>query len=187
MTLLDDLQATIAGAAERVGPSIVGLGRGWAAGSGVVVGEGRVVTVAHAVRRGTPAITFADGRRVEAETFTADLDAGLALLEVDTGDAPAVQLADGERPGLGAPVVALADPGGRGLRATLGFVTTAQRSIRGARGRRIAGAIEHSAPLPRGSSGGPLTDADGHVLGLNAVRLDAGLILAVPLDAAALE
>src|SRR3954447_15391112 len=113
MTLLDDLQATIAGAAERVGPSIVGLGRGWAAGSGVVVGEGRVVTVAHAVRRGTPAITFADGRRVEAETFTADLDAGLALLEVDTGDAPAAQLAHGERPGLRAPPAAAARPSSR--------------------------------------------------------------------------
>src|SRR5256885_1301077 len=54
-------------------------------------------------------------------------------------------------------------------------------------GRRIGGAIEHSAPLPRGSSGGPLTDAEGRVVGLNAVRLDGGLILAVALTSAALE
>jgi len=48
---------------------------------------------------------------------------------------------------------------------------------------RIAGAIEHSAPLPRGSSGGPLVDVEGRLLGLNAVRAGGGLILALPADA----
>src|SRR4051795_5838267 len=186
MSTLTDLQSTITGVAERVGPSVVGLGRGWNAGSGVVVAPGRVATVAHAARRGGPSVLLPDGNRADDVLFTADLDGNLALLELDTGDIPPVELAD-ETPGLGAPVVALADPGGRGLRATLGFVTSAERSVRGPRGRRIAGAIEHSAPLPRGSSGGPLTDADGRVVGLNAVRLDGGLILAVPLTSAAIE
>src|SRR3954449_8059561 len=72
MTLLSDLQNTITGAAERVGPSIVGLGRGWAAGSGVVVAPGRVATVAHALRRGEPTVTFSDGRRAEASIAGAD-------------------------------------------------------------------------------------------------------------------
>ena len=80
-------------------------------------------------------------------------------------------------------MLALANPGGRGLRATPGFVSSGGRSFRGPRGRRIAGAIEHTAPLPRGSSGGPLVDAEGGCSGLNAVRLDGGLILAVPADA----
>src|SRR3954451_10981129 len=186
MSTLSDFQSTIAGVAERVGPSVVGLGRGWNAGSGVVVAPGKVATVAHAVRRGAPSVLLPDGNRADDVLFTADLDGNLALLELDTGDIPPVELAD-ETPGLGAPVVALADPGGRGLRATLGFVTSAERSVRGPRGRRVAGAIEHSAPLPRGSSGGPLTDADGRVIGLNAVRLDGGLILAVPLTATAIE
>jgi serine protease Do len=186
LSTLADLQSTIAGVAERVGPSVVGLGRGWSAGSGVVVAPGRVATVAHAIRRGAPTVVLPDGTRADDAVFTADLDNNLAILEVDTGDAPTVALAD-EAPGLGAPVVALGDPGGRGLRASLGFVTSAERSVRGPRGRRIAGAIEHSAPLPRGSSGGPLTDAEGRVVGLNAIRLDGGLILAVPLTPAALE
>ena len=61
---------------------------------------------------------------------------------------------------------ALADPGGRGLRATLGFVVVGPAAtFRGPRGRRIRGSIEHTAPLPRGSSGGPLVDADGRLLG----------------------
>ena len=85
------------------------------------------------------------------------------------------------------PCVALANPGGRGLRATLGFVSSGGRSFRGPRGRRIRGAIEHTAPLPRGSSGGPLVDPDGNLLGINSIRLDGGLILAVPAGAAVKE
>jgi serine protease Do len=62
-------------------------------------------------------------------------------------------------------------------------VTATNRSFRGPGGRRIRGSIEHSAPLPRGASGGPLVDVQGRLLGLNAVRMEGGLILAVPADA----
>jgi serine protease Do len=44
----------------------------------------------------------------------------------------------------------------------------------------IERAIEHTAPLPRGSGGGPLVDPDGQILGLNAIRRDEGLIVAWP-------
>jgi serine protease Do len=183
--MLTDLQATIAAVADRVGPSVVGLGRGWAAGSGVVIAPNRVLTVAHALRGDDATVTLPpDGRRVEGRILGAAAEQDLAVLEVDTGDAPAIEYARGdEPPGVGTPVLALADPGGRGLRVTLGFVTTDHRSVRGPRGRRIAGAIEHSAPLPRGSSGGPLVDADGRLLALNATRREGGLILALPAPA----
>jgi serine protease Do len=183
MEVLTSLQGAIATVAERVGPSVVGLGRGWGLGSGVVIGEGRVLTNAHNVRREQVTVVFADGRRETGEWTAADRDIDLAVLSVDTGDAPAVAWEPGEALGIGAPVVALANPGGRGLRATLGFVASEGRSFRGPRGRRIAGAIEHTAPLPRGSSGGPLVDVEGRLLGLNAVRLEGGLILAVPASA----
>jgi serine protease Do len=180
MADLKSTQEAIAGAAETVGPSVVGLGRGWGLGSGVVIAEGRVLTSAHNLRREGPTVTFADGRRARAELAAADPDLDLAVLEVDTGDSPAIAWEPGERPELGAPVLALANPGGRGLRVTPGFVSSGERSFRGPRGRRIHGAIEHTAPLPRGSSGGPLVDAEGRLLGLNALRLEGGLILAVP-------
>ncbi len=187
MEALMSLQQAIAGAAERVGPSVVGLGRGWGLGSGVVIGEGHVLTNAHNVRRDQVTVAFADGRRETGEWTAADPDLDLAVISVDTGAAPSVAWEPGDEPGVGTPVLALANPGGRGLRTTLGFVTSDGRSFRGPRGRRIAGAIEHSAPLPRGSSGGPLVDAGGGLLGLNALRLDGGLFLAVPASAAVKE
>jgi serine protease Do len=187
MSSLDLAQSVIAAAAERVGPSVVGLGRGWGLGSGVVIVEGHVLTSAHNLRRDELTVAFADGRRERAEVAATDPDLDLAVLEVDTGDFPAIVWEPGDRPAIGAPVIALANPGGRGLRVTLGFVSSGERSFRGPRGRRIRGAIEHTAPLPRGSSGGPLVDADGRLLGLNALRLEGGLILAVSATAGVKE
>jgi serine protease Do len=199
MNAVTTLQDTIAGAAETVGPSVVGLGRGWGHGSGVVIANGHVLTSAHNVRRDETTVSFADGRRETGTVAGVDSDLDLAVLAVDTGDVPAVRwepaaAAGGDEEdsgsgelGIGTPVVALANPGGRGLRATLGFVSSGGRSFRGPRGRRIRGAIEHSAPLPRGSSGGPLVDTEGHLLGINSLRLDGGLILAVPADGSVKE
>ncbi|MGH2846072.1 MAG: S1C family serine protease, partial [Thermoleophilaceae bacterium] len=187
MEVLTSLQEVIAGTAARVGPSVVGLGRGWGFGSGVVIAERRVLTNAHNLRREQVTVSFADGRREAGELAATDPDLDLAVLTVDTGDALAVAWEPGDAPGVGTPVIALANPGGRGLRATLGFVSSEGRSFRGPRGRRIGGAIEHTAVLPRGSSGGPLVDVEGRLLGLNALRLDGGLILAVPATAAVRE
>jgi serine protease Do len=187
MAGIQELQNAIGGAAERVGPSVVGLGRGWGLGSGVVIAEGQVLTNAHNLRRDEVAVTFADGRRKAGEVAGVDRDLDLAVLSADTGDAPAIAWEPDGAPGIGTPVIALANPGGRGLRATLGFVSSEGRSFRGPRGRRVRGAVEHTASLPRGSSGGPLVNADGNLLGLNSIRLDGGLILAVPATSAVKE
>ncbi len=184
VTLLQELQQAVAATAERVGPSVVGLGRGWARGSGVIVGPNRILTAAHAIRSDEPTVTFHDGRTATGRVAGSDTDVDIALIEVEaeqavTWDPDAVaQLT------IGAPVLALSNPGGHGLRVTFGMVSATGRSFRGPRGRRIPGSIEHTAPLPRGSSGGPLVDPEGRLLGLNAVRREGGLILAVPADAA---
>jgi serine protease Do len=186
MSVSEELKNVVAGAAETVGPSVVGLGRGWGRGSGVVTAPGVVLTNAHVLRGEEVAVTFADGRTELGRVAGADADLDLAAIAVDTGDAPAVAW-DPERPGaagIGEPVIALANPGGRGLRATFGQISATGRSFRGPRGRRIGGSLEHTAPLPRGSSGGPLVDGEHRLLGLNSIRLEGGLILALPADAA---
>jgi serine protease Do len=186
VTLLDELQHAVADAAERVGPSVTGLGRGWARGSGVIVAPNRVLTAAHALRSDDVTVSFHDGRAAPGRVAGADADLDIGVVEVDTQDAPAVAWEPDAvtRLTVGAPVLALANPGGHGLRVTFGLVSATGRSFRGPRGRRIPGSVEHTAPLPRGSSGGPLVDVDGRLLGLNAVRREGGLILAVPADEA---
>jgi serine protease Do len=183
--VLEEIGTAIGGMVEKVGPSVVGIGRGWGVGSGVVIAERRVLTNAHVLRRDEATVQFAGDRRETGRALGVDADGDLAVVEVDTGDAPAVQWGDPDAAVVGAPVFALANPGGRGLRVTFGTVASANRSFRGPRGRRISGALEHTAPLPRGSSGGPLVDGEGRLLGINSIRLDGGLILALAADASA--
>lgn len=182
--VLEALQQAVTEAADKVGPAVVGLGRGWGRGSGVVIAPGQVLTVAHVLRGDEVAVTFADGRTAEGRVAGSDPDLDVAVIAVDTGDIAPPAWEPTDPPAAGAPVLALANPGGRGLRTTFGLVTATGRGFRGPRGRRVTGSIEHTAPLPRGSSGGPLVDADGNLLGLNAVRRDGGFILALPADAA---
>jgi len=182
MAVLEEISQAVRGAAESVGPAVVGLGRGWGRGSGVVIAPGTVLTNAHNLRGDDVTVTFADGRREAGTLAGVDVDADVAAIAVDTGDVDPVELGDPDALATGSLVVALANPGGRGLRATLGMVSATGRSFRGPRGRRIRGSIEHTAPLPRGSSGGPLLDTDGRLVGLNSVRMEGGLILALPVD-----
>src|SRR5436305_6656159 len=194
MSALAEASELIGAAAREAGPAVVGLGPGWRGGSGVVVAEGLVLTAAHNLRgerghggrrgrRGPnhapshPTVVFADGRREDAEVAGVDRDLDLAILAVDTGGITPLEAAT-EVGDIGSVVVGLARPGGRALRVTHGFISTGQREVRGPRGRRIPG-VEHTAPLPRGSSGGPLLDADHRLIGINVIRLEGGLIVAV--------
>ena len=182
MAILDEIQQTIRQLAERAGPSVVGIGQRWGVGSGIVLSEGRVLTNAHNVRGDQVTVTFADGRTAEGTVAGRDIDGDLAVIGVDTGTAPALPWAASAPAGIGTPVFALANPGGRGLRVTSGFVSGTERTFRGPRGRRITGSVEHTAPLLPGSSGGPVLDAAGQLLGLNTNRLGEGFYLAIPAD-----
>jgi serine protease Do len=185
VSAITDIESAIAEVAANVGRAVVGLGRGWG-GSGVVIAPGRVLTNAHNIRHDEVTVTFADDRREPGRVAAADGDLDIAVIEVDTGDVEPVEWSepDSGDVAIGRSVLALANPAGRGLRVTHGFVSSTARGFRGPRGRRISGAIEHTAPLPRGSSGGPLVSADGRLLGVNTIRVDGGLILALPADEA---
>ena len=181
MTVLDEIQASIKQLAETAGPSVVGIGQRWGIGSGIVLAEGQVLTNAHNVRGDQVVVTFADGRTAEGSVAGRDIDGDLAVIAVDTGTTPALPWADSAT-SIGTPVFGLANPGGRGLRVTFGFVSGVERSFRGPRGRRITGSLEHTAALLPGSSGGPVLDAAGQLLGINTNRLGEGFYLAIPAD-----
>jgi serine protease Do len=181
MAVLDEIQESIRQAADGAGASVVGIGQRWGAGSGIVLAEGQVLTNAHNVRGDQVLVTFPDDRTAEGTLAGQDEDGDLAVITVDTGGAPALPWAPAAA-GIGLPVFGLANPGGRGLRVTFGIVSGVDRSFRGPRGRRITGSIEHTAPLLPGSSGGPVVDGQGRLLGINTNRLGEGFYLAIPAD-----
>ena len=180
MSVLDEIAAASAAVDAATRASVVAIGRA-GRGSGVVIAEGKILTNAHNLRDRTTAVTFADGRQVQATAAGVDLDGDLVVLEAETADARPVQWSDAS-PSRGAVVFALANPQARGVRTTFGTVTATEQTFRGPRGRRITGAFEHTAPLGRGSSGGPVVDAQGRLLGINTSRVGEGFYLAVPAD-----
>jgi serine protease Do len=182
MTAIAELGAAIAAVATGIGPSIVGVGRD-GRGSGVVIADGQVLTNAHNLRRREVTVTFDDGRSAVGEVRGVDPDGDLAVIAVDTAGASAIVWTDGSA-AVGDAVYGAAATYGGGTRVTVGFVSSVARSFRGPGGRRIAGSIEHTAPLAPGSSGGALVDGEGRLIGLNTNRIGEGFYLALPADAA---
>ncbi len=172
-------------AAESIGPSVVRVGRHGGRGAGVVLEAGAIVTNAHNLRGPEVTVTFGDGRRLTGTVAGHDVDGDLAVVKVDTGDAPAATWGGGTE--LGEAVFAVSRTGDGGVRVTSGAVSAVDRTFRGPRGRRIGGGFEHTAPLPRGSSGSAVVDGEGRVVGLNTHRLGEGFYLALPADDALRE
>src|SRR2546421_5320051 len=118
VSILSEIESSVQTAVERTGTAVVGIGRGWGRGSGVVLAPGQVLTSAHNLRHDETTVTFSDGRQASGRVLGSDPDLDLAVIEVDTGDAPAVDWPDatGAVP-PGRALLALANP--RGPRARL--------------------------------------------------------------------
>jgi serine protease Do len=176
MSVLIELQEAVVAVAKAVGPSVVGIGSRQR-GSGVVFADGRVLTNAHNLRGGEVTVRFADGRTERGAVKAVDWDGDLAVVEVDTAGVPALAWSSGGVTIGSAVFAAAATPTG-GARVSFGFVSSVERAFRGPGGRPISGSLEHTAPLAPGSSGSPLVDAGGALVGLNTNRVlpaDTGL------------
>jgi serine protease Do len=183
--VLDELSNTAKTVAASAGAGVVAIGQD-ARGTGVVIGENTVLTNAHNLRNPTVAVTFQGGRQLQGRVKAVDPDADLAVIEVDTtdpasGSSPSLFWAE-TAPSAGDIVFALS-PSLNGPRVSFGMVSAVDRSFTGPRGREITGSIEHTAPLLRGASGGPLLDRSGRLVGINTHRLGEGFYLALPGDA----
>ncbi|HZU72033.1 MAG TPA: S1C family serine protease [Acidimicrobiales bacterium] len=177
---MEELEGAAAAVVEAAAPAVVRVGGGWGRGNGVVVGAGTVLTNAHNLRGEETTVTFADGRSATATLAGVDVDGDLAVLRVDTATVPPVPWRPDDSPVRpGTPVFALAAPAGGGVRVTFGTVSATGRSFRGPAGRLVSDALEHTAPLARGSSGGPVLDAAGRLVGISTHRLGDGFYLAV--------
>jgi len=167
-----DLSTFIADSAKRFGPSVVGL-RGDARGTGIVIAEARVLTTVANLGGDQAEVVFDDGHSESASVTGLDRRRGVALLSVDTRGRVPLEFGTADH-GIGTAVVALANPWGHALSAAPGFIAS--------RRERPAG-LAHTAPCPRGAGGGPLVDAAGGLVGVNATRLAGGFVLAIATDA----
>jgi serine protease Do len=180
MSLFDELTEVTGRVLATCGPAVVRVGRAEGRGAGIVIAAGAVLTSAHNLRGDETTVTFADGRSLTGTVKGVDADGDLAVLSVDTGSISPINWAGESAVVPGAPVLALALPIGGGPRITFGTVSAVGRTFRGPRGRLITDGIEHTAPLGRGSSGGPLVDTDGRLLAINTHRPGDGFYLALP-------
>jgi len=164
--------AALADQLRRVTVAITSDGRG--AGAGVVWAPELIVTNAHVLRGPRVWVRGADGRRVDGRVVAGDRAADLALVRAPGLDLPAATCTGDESLAVGSLLVALGHPLG-----VLGAVT---RGIVHAVGALRPGGrawIQADLKLAPGNSGGPLADAHGRVVGVNAMIVD-GLALAIP-------
>jgi S1-C subfamily serine protease len=174
-------------------------------GSGFVVSDdGYVLTASHVITNvgSAPAgdvraaenvfVEFRDGDRVPARVVGWDLFDDVALLKVDPDRHPVVPLplGDSSQVVVGEPVAAIGSPFGAENSLATGVVSATGRTIPTLTSRySLVDAIQIDAPINRGNSGGPLFDARGRVIGVNAqIRSSSGLAegvgFAVPINAA---
>ena len=178
-------------------------GRLAAQGSGFVVSErGYILTSAHVVTDAGDAtkthaarsvfVGFKDGDRVKSQIVGWDAYDDVALLRVapEAHRLVPVPLGDSSRVEPGAPVAAMGSPFGNEDSIAVGVVSAIHRSIASlTSGYKVVDAIQTDAPITHGNSGGPLFDARGRVVGINAqIRTDTGnaegVGFAVPINAA---
>lgn len=148
-------------------------GRG--AGAGVVVDRrGLIVTNAHVVRGRRATITTHDGQRAEGRVIARDDGLDLAAIRVERDDLHALEAGDSRSLRPGQLVMAIGHPLGLNDAVTVGIITRApepddEREL-----------IASNITLNRGNSGGPLLDAAGKLIGINAMVAGPGLGLSVP-------
>jgi S1-C subfamily serine protease len=141
---------------------------------------------------GTVYVEFRDGDRVEAEIVGWDIFDDVGLLKVDPADhgLQPVPLGNSDRVVVGEPVAAIGSPFGQETSLTAGIVAATERSIESLTSEySLVDAIQTDAPINRGNSGGPLFDARGRVIGINAqIRSESGnaegVGFAVPINSA---
>jgi S1-C subfamily serine protease len=153
-----------------------------AAGTGIVVGPGEVLTNNHVIRGSSHIrVTRPGGPGYEARVLGFDATHDVALLEIPGAtDIPPAMLGDSSQVAVGEPVKAIGNAAGAGgtPSAADGHVTGLNRSITttdetGFGAEHLSGLIRTDAPLEPGYSGGPLLNASGQVIGMDtAARVD---------------
>ena len=157
-------------------------------GSGFIVSaDGLILTNAHVVRDAKDVmVKFSDRREMQAKVLGSDPVTDIALLKVDAKNLPTVTLGDAKSAQVGDYVLAIGAPYGFEQSATQGIISAKGRSLPG---DSAVPFIQTDAAVNPGNSGGPLFDAEGRVIGINAQIYSQsggfqGLAFAIPINVA---
>jgi serine protease Do len=147
------------------------------AGAGILLGNGLVLTNAHVAGRGRSLqVVLSDDKTFPAKLVASDKNVDLALLEIPAnGHAAAVLSQEAPRPGQ--MVFAFGHPWGQ-RNVLTGGVLSAVTSLRGQKGDIPV--LRADVQLAPGNSGGPLLNAAGEVIGLNAMIFGGDQSVAIP-------
>ncbi|MFI6391444.1 S1C family serine protease [Nonomuraea sp. NPDC050540] len=175
---------------KRVGPSVVVIQAGKAFGTGMIAAEDGTILTAHHVVKGAKdvTLTFADGTKAKAVVASSNPKRDIATLKPERLPEIVVPATLGGVVAVGAPVVAIGNPLGLTYSVSTGVVSGLDRTSKEG---DLRGLIQFDASVNPGSSGGPLLDARGLVIGVVVSIADpggdeafAGIAFAVPIGVA---
>ncbi|KAH1008858.1 serine protease HTRA2, mitochondrial-like [Dendroctonus ponderosae] len=157
-------------------------------GSGFVISEdGWALTNAHVVLnkpQSTITAIMRDGKTYNVTVEDADMNIDLALLRVEANEKlPTLQFGDTGDTSIGEWVVALGSPLSLSNSVTVGIISSVDRPAEelGLKNYSMT-YIQTDASITFGNSGGPLVNLDGHVIGINNLRLTSGISFAIPVE-----
>jgi S1-C subfamily serine protease len=195
--LLDAYSRAVMSVVDAVGPAVVSIAAATrskknaeteASGSGVIFApDGYVLTNDHVVQGAKQLfVSLTNGTTHEAVMVGTDPATDLAVIRADSANLPFATLGESASLRVGQLVIAMGNPFGFQSTVSTGVVSALGRALRSREGRLIENIIQHTAPLNPGSSGGPLVDSRGRVVGLNtAIILGAqGIGFSIPSDTA---
>jgi S1-C subfamily serine protease len=182
----EQLQAAVVSVADKVEESVVTVHSSGSAGSAIGSGEfvtsdGYIATNNHVVDGfSSYSVTLSDGTNLNATLVGEDPQDDLAVLKVNTSNAPAITLADSSAAKVGEFVVAIGSPLGQSNTKTFGIVSALNRTETEesdtslSAGPILTGLIQTSAALAPGNSGGALVDLDGKMVGMPTLAATSG-------------
>lgn len=156
-------------------------------GSGFIIdGDGYIITNNHVIDQAEEiTVTLADNRQLTARLVGRDGKTDIALIKVEASEKlPAVKLGDSDKIRVGDWVLAIGNPFGLGGSVTAGIVSAKSRDIEAGPYDNF---IQTDASINQGSSGGPMFNLDGEVIGINTAIFSTnggsmGIGFAVPVN-----
>ncbi|HXY74392.1 MAG TPA: trypsin-like peptidase domain-containing protein [Dehalococcoidales bacterium] len=197
--ILDSYSRTVAWVVKHVGPAVVHIHaksksqpnqryREEVSGSGsgsIITPDGYIITNNHVVEEARSLeVVLANSAHYTAELVGRDPATDTAVIRIPDSGLPTARLGDSDKLTVGQLAIAIGNPLGFQSTVTAGVISALGRSLRTRTGRLIENIIQTDAALNPGSSGGPLVDSHGQIIGTNTamIQFAQGICFAVPVN-----